>query len=165
MAWYHLATLQIRSKNSAGVVQHTYAPMLYSNGVPITFTMQGDGITVSNDMSNAVIEQIELGNYDRADVVRGIYQSIGISMNVIGGVWLCATGGGYSNLEVVMSDRYVLGNVLELSLDSGTTWKQVRLDQDVTSKLESKNIGLHRDMVFMTTSLQTAEVAASSGGI
>ena len=166
-AWYHLPTLQIRSKNSSGAVLHTYSPMIYNGAQVVTFPDGGTpGVQVTKDNSNVVIEQRQFIDYTRANLVRGLYATITVVMNVIGGTWLGATG--FANLEAVMADRFTAGNTLEISLDSGTSWHGVDIDDggsDSESKLEGKNIGLHREMTFLTTSLYTTEVAAESGGL
>ena len=163
MNWYDLSSFQLRSKNAAGTVLHTYAPMLYSSGQVVTWA--DPGIEVSKDSGTAVVESRITLTYANRSIVRGIYPTINVRISVIGGAWTGAST--FSNLETVMGERFGT-NYLELSLNGGSSWTRVEVDEggsDSETKLEGKNIGLHRETTFVGTDLVTSEVAASSGGL
>ncbi len=162
MAWYGINTLQIRSKNSAGTVLHTYAPLITPGaGVHVT----GGLVEVTKDSSNTVVEQRETIGYAKRSIVRGIYPTINVTLDIANSTWSAAAG--YTILETVLGERFGT-NYLEISLNSGSTWTRVSIEDggsDVESKLEGKNVGLHREISFLATDLVSAEVSAGSGGL
>ena len=160
MSFPSVTTFQLRSKNSAGTVQHTFKPLVGSPATPGTYLVS---TTPTKSRDGEVREPREDVNWVRKDIIRGRYPILNVHLECIGDSWPGAVLSPgppptyYDSLDTITTD-FDLGLSLEVSLNSGSTWLAVTLESDDQEQLDPPNqYAFSRDMTFKGVAFTTAE--------